>query len=49
MSHFRSVLAAVAAAFLVATASPAQVSDPGWPRESVKGGARLVTYQPQVD
>lgn len=49
MQRFRSVLAAVAATFLVATASPAQDSDPGWPRETVKGGARLVTYQPQVD
>jgi len=27
----------------------AQAGDPGWPRQSIKDGAKLVYYQPQVD
>ena len=29
--------------------SPAAVGDPGWPRQIVKNGVKLVYYQPQVD
>jgi hypothetical protein len=32
-----------------ATFSPRNPSDPGWPRQAVRNGNRLVYYQPQVD
>jgi hypothetical protein len=31
------------------TLSPGKPSDPGWPRQAVRNGNRLVYYQPQVD
>ena len=31
------------------SADPSGPSDPGWPREHVRDGTRLVVYQPQVD
>lgn len=37
------------AATLAAGAAPAQVADPGWPREFASGDKRLVIHQPQVD
>ncbi|MEO8439670.1 MAG: hypothetical protein ABI540_05550 [Spartobacteria bacterium] len=41
--------AAVAAETSTSRSATDQASDPGWPREHVRDGARLIVYQPQVD
>ena len=35
--------------FLLAACSYASAQDPGWPRQLVKPGGKLIVYQPQVD
>ena len=34
---------------ILACAAIAPAQDPGWPRIRTKGGAQLITYQPQVE
>jgi len=42
-------VAALFFAFTVGLAKSDQAGDPGWPREHVRDGNHLITYQPQVD